>query len=334
MHLLQITQQRILLILSAFLAIIGTSLFAQSPPATQLGVMQTADTLGKGGYTTSLGMFQVGRKKLDTTPEQPQRVVIGNFEGLHNVEFDVNTFLIPARLTYGISERLDLLLGATFSTSSAHKIVPDFYRIGDTYDAERPLDATRDRRVYEQSIFGIVVGLKHNIKPDLQDGLPGISIGGDVQVGFTADDQLNSDKEFLDPSPADSFPFMGINTYLVGTQRFGQFMRVHAGIGSYLSSKSLKTSDSFLLLWQLGTEFAFSESFWLVGDFSRRRAFSGIIINDLISIGFRYKLSDTAAFNIGYVTEPGFQFYLTVGGGGEGAVAPEAPGEGGDDLLF
>ena len=331
MHLFQITQCRILLILSIFFAITGNPLFAQSPPVTQLGVMQTADTLGKGGYTTAVGMFQVDRIKLDETPKQPQRMVVGNFEGLHNVEFEVNTFLIPAQLTYGIGERLDLLLGATFSTGGAHKIVPDFYRIGDTYDAEDLLDSTQDRRVYEQSIFDIVIGLKHNIKPDQQDGLPGISIGGDVQVGFTADDQLNSDKEFVDASPADSFPFMGINTYLVGTQRFGQFMRVHAGVGSYLSSKSLKSTDSFQLLWQLGAEVAFSNNFWLVGDFSRRRVFSGVAINDLISIGFRYRLSDTAAFNIGYVTEPGFQFYITVGGEKGGAVVPEG---GGDDLLF
>ena len=331
MHLFQIPQQRFLLILSVFFAMTGTSLVAQSPPVTQLGVMQTADTLGKGGYTTSVGLFQVDRKKLNETPKQPQRVVIGNFEGLHNVEFDVNTFLIPAQLTYGIGERLDLLLGATFSTGGTRKIVPDFYRIGDSYDAEESIDSTRDRRVYEQSIFDLVVGLKHNIKPDRQDGFPGISIGGDVQVGFTADDQLNSDKEFVDASPADSFPFMGVNTYLVGTQRFGQFMRVHAGVGSYLSTKSLKSTDSFQLLWQLGAEFAFSNNFWFVADFSRRRVFSGIAINDLISIGFRYRLSDTAAFNIGYVTEPGFQFYLTIGGGEEGGAAPE---EGEGDLLF
>ena len=331
MHFSHITQDRIFFILSALFAIVATPLFAQAPPVTQLGVMQTADTLGKGGYTTSVGMFQVDRKKLDVTPKQPQRVVIGNFEGLHNVEFEVNTFLIPARLTYGIGERLDLLLGATFSTGGARKIVPDFYRIGSTYDADESIDPTRDRRVYEQSIFDLVVGLKHNIKPDYQDGLPGISIGGDVQVGFTADDHLNSEKEFVDASPADSFPFIGVNTYLVGTQRFGQFMRIHAGVGSYLSSKSLRSTDSFQLQWQLGTEVAFSDNFWLVGDFSRKRAFSGITISDLISIGFRYRLSEAAAFNIGYVTEPGFQFYLTIGGGSERVAAPA---EDGDDLLF
>ena len=331
MHLLQNTQYRFCFAVCLFITITGKSVFGQNPPVTQLGVMQTADTLGKGGYTTSFGMFQVDRKQLDVTPEQPQRVIIGNFEGLHNVEFEINTFLIPARLTYGIGARLDLLLGATFSTGGTRKIIPDFYRIGDTYDAEQSLDPTQDRRVYEQSVFDLVVGLKHNIKPDVQDGLPGISIGGDVQVGFTADDQLNSDKEFIDASPADSFPFMGVNTYLVGTQRFGQFMRVHAGIGSYLSSKSLKTTDSFQLLWQLGVEFAFSDSFWLVSDFSRRRNLSGITINDLISVGFRYKLSDTAAFNIGYVTEPGFQFYLTVGGANENVLPTE---QSGDDLLF
>ncbi len=331
MSLPQITRQQILLVVLAFFIITGTSLFAQSPPVTQLGVMETADTLGKGGYATSFGMYQVDRKQLDVTPEQPQRVVIGNFEGLHHVEFEVNTFLIPARLTYGIGEHLDLLLGATFSTGGTRKIIPDFYRIGDNYDADQPVDATEDRRVYEQSVFDVVIGLKHNIKPDLQDGFPSVSIGGDVQIGFTADDQLNSDKEFADPSPADSFPFMGINTYLVGTQRFGQFMRVHAGIGSHLSSKSLKTTDSFQLLWQLGAEFGLTDNFWLVADFSRRRALSGITISDLISVGFRYRLSDTAAFNIGYVTEPGFQFYLTVGGSKESVPPTE---ESGDDLLF
>ena len=331
MHFFQIPQYRILMILSVFSMTAGTSLFAQSPPVTQLGIMQTADTLGKGGYTTSFGMYQLDRQKLGATAKQPQRVIIGNFEGLHNVELDVSTFLIPAQFTYGIGERLDLLLGATFSTGGAHKIVPDFYQIGDTYDIEQGLDATRDRRVYDQPIFDLVVGLKHNIKPDLQDGLPGISLGGDVQIGFTADDQLNSNKEFLDPSPADGFPFMGVNTYLVGTQRFGQFMRVHAGIGSYLSSKSLKATDSFLLIWQLGAELVLSNNFWLVGEFSRRRVLSSIAINDLISIGFRYKLSDTAALNVGYITEPGIQFYLTIGGGKDGTAPPE---EGRDDLLF
>lgn len=331
MHSFQKTRHQILLILSILFATAGTSLFAQNPPVTQLGVMQTADTLGKGGYTTSLGMYQLVRKRLNAAPKQPQPVIIGNFEGLHNVELDISTFLIPARLTYGIGERLDLVLGATFSTGGAHKVVPDFYRIGDTYDTEQALDPTRDRRVYDQPIFDLVVGLKHNIKPDVQDGLPGISIGGDVQIGFTADDQLNSNKEFLDPSPADGFPFMGVNTYLVGTQRIGQLMRVHAGIGSYLSSKALDAADSFLLIWQLGAEVVLSDNFWLMGEFSRRRVLSGIAINDLIGIGFRYKLTDTAALNIGYITEPGFQFYLTVGGGREGTAAPE---EGGDDLLF
>lgn len=331
MHFFHITQPRLLSVFAAFLMLVGTALHAQNSPVTQLGVMQTADTLGKGGYTTSVGMFQVSRRKLDETPKQPQRVIIGNFEGLHNVELDVNTFLIPAQLTFGIGERLDLLLGATFSTGGAQKVIPDFYRIGDTYDTEESLDPTQDRRVYEQSIFDLIVGLKHNIKPDQQDGLPGISIGGDVQVGFTADDQLNSEKEFVDASPADGFPFMGINTYLVGTQRFGQLMRVHAGVGSHLSSKSLKSTDSFQLLWQLGAEFAFTDKFWLVGDFTRKRVFSGITLSDLISIGFRYQLSETAAFNIGYVTEPGFQFHLTVGGDKGGAAAPA---EGEEDLLF
>ncbi|MCZ6679841.1 MAG: hypothetical protein O7E52_21625, partial [Candidatus Poribacteria bacterium] len=164
----------IFFILSALLSITTTSVSGQGPPSTQLGVMQTAETLGKGGYTTSFGMFQFDKKRLDKEPRQPQNVVIGNFEELHNVEFEIETFLLPLRLTYGVSERLDLTVGATFSTGGIRKIIPDFYGVG---------DANRDRRVYDQSVFDVVGGLKYNIKPDVNDGMPNVSFGGNLQIG-------------------------------------------------------------------------------------------------------------------------------------------------------
>ena len=83
----------------------------------------------------------------------------------------------------------------------------------------------------------------------------------------------------------------------------------------------------------LGGELAFSENLWLVGDFSRELPLSGVTISNLLSIGFRYELSETAAFHVGFVDTPGFQFYLTSGGEKEGVIAPQAP-EMGDDLLF
>ena len=332
MQFLKLRRQRIFLVLSVFGMGIIPSAFGGAPPAPQLGVMQTAETLGKGGYMTTFGLFQFEKKGLDNLPEQ-QRVTIGNFDELHLVEFQIETFLIPARLTYGIGDRLDLILGATFSTGGVQKIIPDFYRVGDETQEDIPLDAKKDRRVYEQSLFDTVVGLKYNIKPDVHDGLPSVSVGGEMQLGFTADNQLNSDEEFIDHSPADSFPFVGIKTYLVGTQHFGQLIKAHAGLGSYLSSKSLRTTDSFQLIWQLGGEIAFSERLWIVGDFSRELPLSGVTISNLISLGFRYEISETAAFHVGYVSTPGFQFNLTIGGEKERAVAPQTPG-GGGDLLF
>ena len=326
----QSTKRRIFFTFSAFLIIAVARAFAQSPPVPQLIVMQTAETLGKGGYVTSFGLLQFDKKM--RTPEKLQRVIIGNFDEQHLVEFEIETFLVPARLTYGIGDPLDLILGATFSTGGVRKILPDFYRLGDAMKDEPPLDSAQDRRVYDQSLFDAVIGLKYNMKPEAYDDLPSVSIGGEVQIGFTADDELNSDKEFIDKSPANSFPFIGISTYLAGTQRFGSLVKAHATIGSYLSSKSIDTSDSLLLIWQLGGEFVLSENLWLISDFSRKFAISGVRFNDLLSIGFRYELSATAAFSIGYASEPGFQFYLTIGGEKERDILPQSP-EGGD-LLF
>ena len=120
-----------------------------------------------------------------------------------------------------------------------------------------------------------MIGLKYNIKPERNDNFPSISVGGDTQFGFTADDRLNSDDEFLDHSPADGFPFVGVNTYLVGTQRFGSLFKVHAGVGVFLTSKSLKTTDFFTLNWQVGGEVAVSDNLWLVADFSRELPYAG-----------------------------------------------------------
>ena len=308
--------------ISVFCTLFISPAFAQHPPAVQLGVMPTAETLGKGGYTTSFGLYQFQQKRL--TPRPEQRVIIGNFEEQHPVELQIDTFLVPARLTYGIGEQLDLVLGATFSTGGVEKIVPDFF--GEDLGLE-------GRRVYGQPVFDGVVGLKYNLKPEENDGMPSLSVGGEVGIGYTADNQLNSDNQFIDRTPADGFSFFGVYTYLVGSQRFGNLIKVHAAIGSYLSSKSVDTTDSFILNWQVGGELAFSEELWLVADYSREVPFSGVTLTDLIGVGFRYEISDAAAFNVGYISEPGFQFYLTFGGEKEGVRAPLTP-EGGGDLLF
>lgn len=295
-------KNRIVFSIIFVLVSISFPILAQSP-IPQLTTITTAEPIGKGGSATSLGLFQYSQPSLE--PELKQNVNIGGFEEEHLVTFEIETFLAPVRFTYGLSNRLDLTLGVTPSTGGVHKVVKDFYNTGD-------LDA-RDR-VYDQPLYDGVVGLKYNLKPEKNDGFPSISIGGDVYSGFTADDRLNSDNEFLDHSPIDGFPFVGINTYFVGTQRLARYFKVHAGAGILLSSKLINTTDSFTLNWQLGGEIALSDSMWFAADFSRELQYAGVGVSSVIGLAFRYEVSNALAFQIGLNNLPGFQFNLTLGG--------------------
>ena len=315
------TQYLIFLISALLLSGFTLPLSAQLPAVSHLSTIQTAEPIGKGGSSTSFGLLQYS--KVDLLPDHRQTVDIGGFEELHRVSLQIETFLIPVRFNYGLSDELDLVLGGTFSTGGVRKVVHDFYNVAEGAD----VDLTNDRRVYEQPLFDGVIGLKYNIKPDRGDNFPSISIGGDAQFGFTADDRLNSDNEFLDYSPADGFPFMGINTYMVGTQRFGSLFKVHAGVGVFLTSKLLKTTDFFTLNWQVGGEVAIADNMWLVADFSRELPYAGINVTNFIGFAFRYEVSDTLAFQLGFNSQPGFQFNLTFGG-------EKAQTLGGENLLF
>ncbi len=278
--------------------------FAQTLSNSQLTTIQTAEPIGKGGYVTSFGLFQHSKEEL--LPEHSQKVVIGGFEESHRVTLEIETFVIPVRFTYGLSDQLDLHLGTTLSTGGVHKVVHDFYNTGDP-----ELDS---KRVYDQPLNEGLFGLKYNIKPETNDGFPSISVGGDVYSGYTADDRLNSDNDFLDNSPINGFPFVGINTYVVGTQRIGRYFKVHAGAGIFLSSKALRTTDFFTLNWQAGGEIAVSDNMWLAADFSRELQYAGVNFSSILGLAFRYEVSNTLAFQIGLNNLPGFQFSLTLGG--------------------
>lgn len=279
-------------------------ILAQTPSISQLTTIQTAEPIGKGGSVTSFGFFQHSKEKL--LPEHSQKVVIGGFEESHRVTLEIETFVIPVRFTYGLSDQLDLQLGTTLSTGGVHKVVEDFYNTGDP--------DLNSKRVYDQPLNEGLIGLKYNLKPEKNDGFPSISVGGDFYSGFTADDRLNSDNDFLDNSPIDGFPFVGINTYFVGTQRFGKYFKVHAGVGIFLSSKALKTTDFFTLNWQAGGEVAVSDNMWLAADFSREVQYAGVNFSSILGLAFRYEVSNTLAFQIGINNLPGFQFSLTLGG--------------------
>ena len=282
----------------------SSRIFAQTVPVSQLTTIQTAEPIGKGGSVTSIGFFQHSVERV--RPDPIQNVDIGGFEKSHYVSLEVETYLLPVRFTYGLSDKLDLNLGATVSIGDVHKIVHNFY---DTVDPELASD-----RVYDQPVYDGMIGLKYNLIPERNDGFPSLSIGGNFFSGFTADDRLNSDREFLDHSPIDGYPYAAMNAYCVGTQRFRKYFKFHAGAGVYLSSKSVRTTDSFPLTWQLGGEIAISDSMWFTADYSNIIHHAGIHISNIIGLAFRYQTSKSLAFQIGLNNQPGFHFSLTLGG--------------------
>ena len=282
----------------------NTVIYAQTPPVSQLTTIQTAEPLGKGGSMTTFGLFQYSKKTLE--PEEMQSVFIGGFERQTHASLEIETFFIPVRFTYGLSNQVDLHLGATLSVGNVHKVVHDFY---DTDEAD-----VNQNRVYDQPLYEGIFGLKYNLKPEKNDGLPSLSIGAEFSSGFTADDRLNSNDEFLDPDPIDGYPFAGVNTYFVATQRVGASIKLHGGAGVLLSSKSVRTSDSFNFSYFGGGELSIADNMWFAADYSRELLYSGVSVSNVMGLAFRYEVSSTLAFQIGINNLPGFQFNLTLGG--------------------
>lgn len=308
----RITTVVIFLIIAANMVV-----FAQTAPVSQLTTIQTAEPLGKGGSMTTFGLFQYAKKTLE--PEEQQTVFIGGFERQAHTTLEIETFFIPVRFTYGLGNQVDLHLGATLSVGNVHKVVEGFY---DTDEFEANLN-----RAYDQPLYEGLIGLKYNLKPEKNDGLPSLSIGAEFTSGFTADDRLNTSEEFLDPDPIDGYPFAGVNTYFVATQRVGAFIKVHGGAGVVLSSKSVRTTDSFGFSYFGGGEIAVADNMWFAADYSRELLYSGVSLSNIMGLAFRYEVSSTLAFQIGINNLPGFQFNLTLGGDTSKEM-------GGNQLLF
>ena len=311
-----------------FACIFSTSnALSQSNSATHLGIMPTAETLGKGGYSTSIAMFKY---KADVPGSQSaaivQNVVIGNFFlEKHEVEYHANAELLPIILEFGVSEYVDFYLGGTYSIGDSYKTIADYYETG-----------SENKREYSQFLFDGIVGLKYNLKPDVGDGLPAFSIGGEIQTGYTSDDKETSDGTLVDDTPANSFPFVSIGTYFVASQNL-QMAKLHGAVGMFLSSKSPRITDSFKPSIQVGGELMLAENLALIGDFTTAWIYSGVDFKNLLSVGFRYDISDRAAFSVSFASassNPGFQFNLFVSGEKARPLAPEKPKTGGEELLF
>ena len=120
---------------------------ASGMPAVNLNLIPTAETLGKGGYSFSVGMIPYSLTKVST---EPKLIDIGGFfKEPHNVKFESDIWLIPSKITFGISERLDLTFGGTYSSGDTEKSITDYYETGDE----------TKRRVYSQVVMDGILGL-------------------------------------------------------------------------------------------------------------------------------------------------------------------------------
>lgn len=275
---------------------------ARGRPPVDLNLTPTANTLGSGGYSFSVGMvpYDVERETVN-----PIDVDIGGFfKEQHNVKLVSDIWLIPTRITFGISERLDLTFGGTYSAGDTEKSILDYYETGDGRE-----------RVYSQTVVDGLLGMKYSIQ-EASETLPAVAFGGEVQLGYTVDDEL------VDDTPADNFPFVAMQLYLSASYDFGM-ANLHGSLGMFLSSKSVQSDERFDLPIQLGAEIPF-DGFAAVVDVALFRAFSGIGIDNIISGGLRYDISSNAMLNASVVSIGGFLVRLTVGGKRPTTVAPSS----------
>ena len=274
---------------------------ARGMKAVNLNLTPTANTLGKGGYSLSIGMLPYDIEKSSPNPKEID--IGGFFKELHDVSLKSDIWLAPSRITFGISERLDLTFGGTYGIGDTEKSITDYYETGD--DRER---------VYSQTVVDGMLGMKYSIQTSA--ALPALAVGGEVQMGYTVDD------EFVDDTLADGFPFVGMLIYMAGSYDF-EMVNVHGSLGMHISSKAIQSDKRFDVPILLGAEVPFN-GFAAVVDVALFRAYSGIGLDNIISGGFRYDISSRATLNASVISAGGFLVRLTIGGSKADAAAPES----------
>jgi hypothetical protein len=266
---------------------------AQGMASVNLNLIPTAETLGKGGYSFSTGMYPYSINKRSS---KPMEIDIGGFfKEMHDTRIESDIWLVPTRITYGISDRLDFAFGGTYSMGNTEKSIKDYYEIG---------DETKER-VYSQMILDGMMGMKYNLqKPSIN--MPALTLGSEIYLGYTVDDEL------VDKTLSDSFPFVAMQVYMSGSYDF-KVANLHGGVGMLVSSKSVQTNKRFDIPIQLGAEIPFG-GFSAVIDYTTFKAFSGIGLKSVISGGLRYDISSRAILNASFASVGGFTISLTVGG--------------------
>lgn len=290
-------QKRLLLMIFALASVVllifadNSEVLGASP--ANLNLIPTAESLGKGGYSFSLGAFHY---ELTKRANDPMRLEVGDYlKERHEIELQTDIWIIPTRITYGISERLDFTFGGTYSAGDADKIVSDYYEMGD--------DGIH--RTYSQLVTDGILGMKYVFREGVS-GLPDLAFGGEVQVGYTVDEELS------DETPGDSLRFIATQIYMSVSQDF-RLVSLHGGAGVFISSRTVESDDEVEFPIQAGLEAPF-ESFAIVLDVTLFNAFSGIGEENIVSGGFRYNISPRTRLNASYASTGGFLVRLTVNG--------------------
>ncbi|MBD3180925.1 hypothetical protein GF312_01465 [Candidatus Poribacteria bacterium] len=298
--------QRLFLIITIFTVALSCliytdSLEARGMPAVNLNLIPTAETLGKGGYIFSVGMYPYDIAKQSV---EAQTIDVGGFfKEKHDLKIESDIWLIPSRITFGLTERLDLTFGGTYSAGDTDKIVSDYFETSDE-DKER---------VYSQVVVDGMIGLKYRIKKS-SASIPDMAVGGEVQMGYTVDNEL------VDDTLEDSMPFIGMQIYMAGSYDF-DIVNVHGGLGMYLSSKSIQSDKRFDIPINIGAEIPF-DGFAAVVDLTLFKAFSGIGLDNVVSAGLRYDISSNSTINAAVSSVGGFLVRLSIGGKKPVAAAP------------
>ena len=266
---------------------------AQDMASVNLNLIPTAETLGKGGYSFTTGMYPYSISK--KSPKPMDIDIGGFFKETHEVKINSDIWLIPTRITYGISDRLDFTFGGTYSMGNTEKTITDYYEVG---------DKTKER-VYSQMVLDGMMGVKYNLQKATFK-MPALTFGSEVYSGYTVDDG------FADKTLENSFPFVAMQIYMAGSYDFN-IANLHGGLGMFVSSKSIQTNKRFEVPIQLGAEIPFG-GFAAVVDFMTFKAFSGVGLESVISGGLRYDITSRATLNASFASVGGFTISLTVGG--------------------
>ena len=294
----------ILMTVLAFCLIYTNTAQARGMEPVNLNLVPTANTLGKGGISLSVGMLPYD---IDKDPSASMSVDIGGFfQEKHDVKLQSDIWLLPSRITYGISRRLDFTFGGTYSIGDTEKSIADYYETGDSGE-----------RVYPQTVVDGLLGVKYSIQEG-SSRMPALAFGGEVQMGYTVDDEL------VDDTPGDSFPFVGTLLYVAASYDL-EMINLHGGLGMFLSSESVQSDKRFNVPVQAGAEIPF-DNFAVVIDVVSFRSYSGVGLENIISGGLRYDISSRTTSNASIVSVGGFLVRLTVGGAKpEAASTPSAP---------